>query len=269
MTRSTRMPTFFIPHGGGPWPFVDLGLPRVEVNSLASFLRWLPGSLGAAPKAILVISAHWEEAQPTLMTHPNPPMYFDYYGFPGASYQLSWPAPGEPQLATRVASKLNSAGFSVATNTERGFDHGTFIPLMLSWPEAQIPTLQLSLIKGLDPAAHLRLGAALAPLRDEGVLILGSGMSFHNMRGFRDPRAVPPSEAFDGWLQREATAPPAARRSALTKWTEAPFARICHPREEHLLPLHVVAGAAEDDPGKTVWSGSFMGLRLSAFQFGA
>ena len=269
MTRTTRMPSFFIPHGGGPWPFVDLGLPRVEINSLASFLRWLPGALATPPKAILVISAHWEEAQPTLMAHPKPPLYFDYYGFPASSYQLSWPAPGDPQLALRIINQLNSAGFRGAVDTERGFDHGTFIPLMLSWPEAGVPTLQLSLLKGLDPASHLRLGAALAPLREEGVLILGSGMSFHNMRAFRDPRAIPPSEAFDVWLQREATASAPQRQSALTNWTEAPFARFCHPREEHLLPLHVVAGAAEDDPGKTVWSGSFMGLKLSAFQFGA
>jgi aromatic ring-opening dioxygenase catalytic subunit (LigB family) len=159
-----------------------------EVESLAAYLRALPELTKTPPKALLVISAHWEEASPTVMTAARPALLYDYYGFPPESYQLTWPAPGSPELAARVRTLLAAAGFESREDGTRGFDHGTFIPLKLSYPKAEIPTLQLSLKAGLDPEQHLALGRALAPLRDEGVFILGSGMSFHNLRAFRDPR---------------------------------------------------------------------------------
>jgi aromatic ring-opening dioxygenase catalytic subunit (LigB family) len=264
-----RMPVVFLPHGGGPWPFVSHPMfDGKEVTELAGYLRGLPKQMGATPRALLVISAHWEEAVPTVMTAARPPMLFDYYGFPPESYQISWPAPGEPKLAARVQELLSAAGFSHAANAERGFDHGTFVPLKLSFPAADIPTVQLSLKQGLDPAEHLAMGRALAPLRDEGVLIVGSGMSYHNMRGFKSGTGQAVSEAFDAWLREAATADPAVRAHKLTEWAHAPSARDAHPREEHLLPLMVIAGAAGDDRGELAYHGTFGRMRISAFHYG-
>jgi aromatic ring-opening dioxygenase catalytic subunit (LigB family) len=263
-----RLPVTCLPHGGGPWPFVELGLPKADIDSLAGYLRGLAGALPEPPKALLVISAHWEERVPTVMTSPRPPMVFDYHGFPEKAYTLSWPAPGAPWLAARVRELLGSAGLPSAEDPARGFDHGTFIPLMLSWPGAEVPTVQLSLQAGLDPAAHIALGRALAPLRDEGVYIIGSGMSFHNLRGMRDPRMGPQSETFDAWLQEAVSAPPAERDARLIAWAAAPSGRVAHPREEHLLPLMVIAGAAGEDAGTVPWSDRYMGWRISAAHFG-
>jgi aromatic ring-opening dioxygenase catalytic subunit (LigB family) len=262
------MPVVFVPHGGGPWPFVELGFfARNEVESLATYLRELPGKLGVTPRALLVVSAHWVEPVPTVMTAAHPPILYDYYGFPPESYRIEWPAPGDPQLAARVRSLLAAAGFASGENSTRGFDHGTFIPLKLVYPRADIPTVQLSLVAGLDPEQHLALGRALAPLRDEGVLIVGSGMSYHNMRGFGGSgRAV--SEAFDTWLRESATSDAIVRDARLKAWADAPAARQAHPREEHLLPLMVIAGAAGADRGETAYNDVFGGTRLSAFHFG-
>jgi aromatic ring-opening dioxygenase catalytic subunit (LigB family) len=263
-----RQPAVYIPHGGGPWPFVDLGIDPAEVTELAGYLRGLPALPKEPPKALLVVSAHWEEPVATLMTSPRPTILYDYYGFPPAAYELTWPARGEPRLAARVAELLGAAGFATGTDAERGFDHGTFIPLKVSYPEAEVPTVQLSLVAGLDPEVHLALGRALAPLRDEGVFLIGSGMSYHNMRGFRDARAAEPAEVFDAWLGEAATAEPAERDERLAAWAKAPAARDAHPREEHLLPLMVIAGAAGSDRGTTAWRGTVFGKRVSAYHFG-
>ncbi|MGQ0507265.1 MAG: DODA-type extradiol aromatic ring-opening family dioxygenase [Myxococcaceae bacterium] len=266
MRENTRLPVVFLPHGGGPWPFVEMGLNRTDVETLTAYLRSVANI--ARPKALLVISAHWEESVPTLMTGEHPPLLFDYSGFPPESYQLTWPAPGDPALAQRVQSLLNDAGVPTATNAKRGFDHGTFVPLKVTFPEANLPTVQLSLKKGLNPSEHLAMGRALAPLREEGVLIIGSGMTFHNLRAFGDPRAFGVSEAFDNWLKETVDLGPLERDQRLVKWAEAPAARLAHPREEHLLPLMVVAGAAGLDRATRPYSGNFMGVKLSAFQFG-
>ena len=265
---ASRMPVVFFPHGGGPWPFVDLGTPKPEVDALSAYLRSVRAVPKTPPRALLVVSAHWEEDAPTVMTAPRPPMYYDYYGFPKESYALRWPAPGDPALAARVRDLLGGAGFATGANAERGFDHGTFIPLMLAYPEAEVPTVQLSLKAGLDPEEHLAMGRALAPLRDEGVFIVGSGMTFHDLRAFFDPRSHVVAETFDAWLRATATLDGAARDRGLAAWTDAPMARRAHPREEHLIPLMVVAGAAGEDRGKVAYDGTFMGLRLSAYHFG-
>jgi aromatic ring-opening dioxygenase catalytic subunit (LigB family) len=195
------MPVAFVPHGGGPWPFVDVGFPTDDVAALAAYLKSVRSLPPENPKALLVVSGHWEEPAPTLMTSAQPPMLYDYYGFPPESYRISWPAPGAPWLAPRVRELLAADGFTTLEDSERGYDHGTFIPLKLTYPEAQIPVLQVSLIDGLDAARHIALGRALAPLRDEGIFIIASGMTFHNLRAFRDPRSIPIAEAFDAWLQ--------------------------------------------------------------------
>jgi len=220
------------------------------------------------PRALLVVSAHWEEAEFTVNTGAAPGMLYDYGGFPPEAYQLSWPAPGAPDVAIEVRDLLADAGMDSAADDQRGLDHGTYIPLMLAWPHADIPVVQVSLKSGLDPEAHLALGRALAPLRDSGVYLIGSGNSFHNMRAFfgNDPRAVAASERFDAWLA-EAVVSPETREERLARWSEAPAARFCHPREEHLIPLMVAAGAATE-PGRVAWSGTTFGKRVSAHRFG-
>jgi len=263
-----RMPVAYLPHGGGPWPFVDLGWGGNDLDALAAYLRSVKNLPKAPPKALVVVSAHWEESVPTVMTSERPPMFYDYYGFPPAAYEIQWPAPGAPVVAARVRELLKAAGFSSGTDTERGFDHGTFVPLKLTYPDAEVPTIQLSLKAGLDPAEHIAMGRALAPLRDEGVFIIGSGMTFHNLRAFRDPRALPVAETFDKWLREAATAAPGERDRQLTNWASAPAARAAHPREEHLLPLMVIAGAAGEDKGTIAFNGTFAGLRLSAYHYG-
>ena len=263
-----KMPVVFVPHGGGPWPFVETRFAdREEEAALAGYLRRLPSTLAVAPRALLVISAHWEAPVPTVMTSARPPMLYDYYGFAPAAYQIEWPAPGDPSLAARVEALLQKGGFSTGQDPARGFDHGVFVPLKLSWPNAEVPTVQLSLTGDLDPARHLAIGRALAPLRDEGVFILGSGMSYHNMRGFGG-RGRDASEKFDAWLREAATADAETRAQKLEDWARAPSAREAHPREEHLLPLLVVAGAAGDDRGAVGWNGTYGGVRLSAFHYG-
>lgn len=268
---SVRMPAIYLPHGGGPWPFVDLGgfVNPQEVRSLAEYLRSFVAALPRRPSALVVVSAHWEAKVPTVMTSPRPPILYDYYGFPPESYAITWPAPGDPELAARVRELLDVAGIPNGEDGARGFDHGTFVPLKLTFPDADVPTIQLSLEEGLNPARHMAIGRALAPLRDEGVLLVGSGMSYHNMRGFRQPQGRADSEVFDAWLQRAAVSEPGERDAALTRWSDAPAARRVHPREEHLLPLMVMAGAAGTDRGRVTYSDTFGGVRISAVHFGA
>ena len=264
-----RMPTVFVPHGGGPWPFVDLGMgSESEREGLAAYLRALPDLPPVAPRALLVVSAHWEEPVPTVMSGARPPLLFDYYGFPPQAYTLTWPAPGDPVLAARVRALLEASGFETAADPARGFDHGTFVPLKVAYPDADVPVVQLSLLQGLNPAQHLAMGRALAPLRDDGVFIVGSGMSYHDLRGFFDPGAAKISESFDGWLRETSALNATDRDERLANWQRAPAARQAHPREEHLLPLMVVAGAAGSDIGHVPYSAMFMGVRLSAIHFG-
>jgi len=267
---STRQPVIYVPHGGGPWPFVALPgfIPERDVEVMRAYFEQLPSTLPAKPKALLVISAHWEARVPTVMTSAAPPMYYDYGGFPPEAYTIEWPAPGDPALADRVVELLGAAGIPTAKDPERGFDHGTFIPFKVSWPSADVPTIQLSLRAGLDPETHLAIGRALAPLRDEGVLILGSGMSYHNMRGLMTGSGRETSTTFDAWLREATSADPKTRDDRLRDWKSAPAARQAHPREEHLLPLMVVAGAAGEDVGRITFNEDWMNARISAIHFG-
>jgi aromatic ring-opening dioxygenase catalytic subunit (LigB family) len=262
-----RLPVVSLPHGGGPWPWVNVGMSAAERDALAGYLGRVAD--GLRPRALLVVTAHWEARCPTVSSAERPSMLYDYSGFPPESYRIQWPAPGDPALAEEVRALLAAAGFTTAADPVRGFDHGTFVPMKLAFPDATLPTVQLSLIAGLDPAQHLAMGRALAPLRDAGVLIVGSGMSYHNLRGFFGPSGRSASEAFDAWLAETVTAAPAQRAERLRRWTEAPAAREVHPREEHLLPLHVVVGAAGDDPGWVDWHGDVFGRVVSAHRFGA
>lgn len=264
-----RLPTVYLPHGGGPCFFMDWPMgPPGTWDDLAAWLRELPSVFGARPSALLVVSAHWEEDVATVTSGPAPDLIYDYYGFPPHTYELTWPAPGHPELAARVASLLEAGGVPVARDDRRGFDHGVFVPLKLSWPEADLPTVALSLRRGLDPGDHLEIGRLLAPLRDEGVAIIGSGMSYHNMRDFNSPSAQVHSAAFDAWLAEAVTASPEDREALLAAWESAPSARAAHPREEHLVPLLVAAGAAVDDPGRVDFTGPVLGATVSGHVFG-
>ena len=237
-------------------------------QAMIEFMTSLPGQL-KKPEAILVISAHWEEPAATVMAAANPPMFYDYYGFPPAAYEITYPAPGAPDLARHIASTLDDADINSRLNEERGFDHGLFIPLNLMCPEADIPTTQLSLLNNLSPCAHYALGKALRSLDVKNLLVIGSGFSFHNMAAFfhHDPAKIGPrNDAFQDWLVETITGDlsETERENQLINWESAPHARYCHPREEHLLPLHVCAAMA-GKPGEQIFNGTIMGIRASAF----
>lgn len=275
MTAPLR--TVFLNHGGGPCFFMPDGAmgPPGAWTAMADHLRSLATRCGVVqpPKAILIVSAHWEtRGGPRVTTSPNPPLLYDYHGFPPETYELRWPAPGSPALASRASELLRDAGFESEGDRSRGFDHGVFVPLKLAFPGADVPTVQLSLIEGLDPDLHLSMGRALAPLRREGVFLIGSGQSFHNMSGFFAPgdELERASRDFDAWLNETCAAGDPAQRSArLRDWRSAPGAGRCHPREEHLAPLFVVAGAAEDERGERIYAEKWARkIAMSGYAFG-
>jgi aromatic ring-opening dioxygenase catalytic subunit (LigB family) len=266
---ATRLPVFFISHGGGPWPWMKEQLGGAY-DQLEAALARMPADLGETPRAMLMLSAHWEEPEFTVQTHPNPPMLYDYGGFPEFTYHIRYAAPGAPDVARRVRELLAAAGLASREDAARGFDHGMFAPMAVMYPAADVPVLQLSLKRGLDPLDHLALGRALAPLRDEGILIVGSGLSYHNLRAF-GPGARAPSAAFDGWLESTLAIADAAKRSrTLAAWETAPAARLAHPREEHLLPLMVAVGAAESETATRIYHERdfFGGITVSSFRLG-
>jgi len=264
MTSKNKTRIVYFSHGGGPLPL--LGDPGHR--SMIAFMRQLPEKL-PRPGAILVISAHWEEPVPTLLGGANPPMFYDYYGFPESAYEIRYPAKGNPSLAARISEILESQGITTNINKTRGFDHGLFIPLSMMYPQADIPALQLSLRQGLSPDFHISLGKALGSLKSDNLLVIGSGFSFHNMSSFfhYDPDMVNPrNNAFQDWLIDVITSDidQAERESLLADWENAPYARFCHPREEHLLPLHFCAGLASQR-GKVIFDDRIMGVRSVAF----
>jgi aromatic ring-opening dioxygenase catalytic subunit (LigB family) len=254
----------YFSHGGGPLPI----LGDASHKAMVDFMLQLPSRL-RKPEAILVISAHWEESAPTLLGNPAPPMFYDYYGFPAEAYDITYPAPGSPELAERIAALLGKNNIPARIDSQRGFDHGLFIPLKMMYPQAEIPALQLSLHLGLDPKAHIDLGKALRELLAENILVIGSGFSFHNMNAFweqRDNSPDPANDDFQNWLIEVVTGPisQAEREQRLIAWQQGPSARYCHPREEHLLPLHVCVGLA-NTPGTTIFDDYIFGKRAVAF----
>jgi aromatic ring-opening dioxygenase catalytic subunit (LigB family) len=254
----------YFSHGGGPLPILgDAGH-----KAMVDFMMKLPARL-KKPDAILVVSAHWEESEATLLGAQNPPMFYDYYGFPDKAYEITYPASGSPELADRIVGFLKENNIPARIDPRRGFDHGLFIPLKLMYPQADIPSLQLSLLRGLNPAAHIALGKALRGLMNENILVIGSGFSFHNMGAFlwEGPfQPDPANDAFQNWLIETCTGPIAQseREQRLIQWQKAPSARYCHPREEHLLPAHVCVGMA-DRPASLVFDDLILGKRSVAF----
>ena len=268
-----RLPTLFIPHGGGPCFFMDWGpnFPADMWDSMAAFLRSVDDVIGRRPKCVLVISGHWETDVPTVMSVEQNTLLYDYHGFPPHTYQLAYPAAGSPATAARVQALLGQAGFESRLETERGLDHGVFVPFLLIYPEADVPILQLSLPQNASVSDLMAMGEALAPLRDEDVLIVGSGMTYHNIPGIlgRIGGQVERSAAFDAWLGQAMALPDRqAREQTLQSWPEAPFAQDCHPTPEHLLPLFVVAGAGDGVIGERIYNAPTLGNLQSAFRFG-
>ena len=268
MTTTQCQPAIFLPHGGGPCFFMDWTWgPADTWFKTRQFLENLVATLPEPPKALLVVSGHWEEPAFTASATPEPKLIFDYSGFPEHTYRLTWPAPGDPALAAQVQSLLSASGLPAATSSVRGFDHGVFVPLKVAFPQADIPVVTLSLAASLDPALHLAAGRALAPLRHQGVLIVASGMSFHNLRGYFRPETPERARAFDAWLTQAVESPASVRDAELTAWRNAPFAAYAHPREEHLIPLFVAAGAGGDAPGRRIFNDEPMGAAISAYRF--
>ena len=243
MTTSTEV--LYLSHGGGPMPLLgDLGHQEMvqRLKEVAGRLR--------RPSAILVISAHWEAQVPTITASANPPLIYDYSGFPPAAYDIDYPCPGEPHMAHQVHRALGEAGIDSQLDDQRGFDHGVFVPLKLMYPNADIPCVELSLVNSLDADAHMAIGQALQALDYDNLLVIGSGFSFHNMRAFfasGDREADLRNEHFQAWLEEtcsDRSIPESERWQRLSHWEKAPHAHFCHPREEHLLPLHVCYGLA-------------------------
>lgn len=268
--NNSRLPTYFISHGGGPWPYMT-GEFRRNFDKLEQSLIEMRAELCNSPRAILVISGHWEEEGFAISSGAKPGMVYDYSGFPEYLYHITYGAPGSPELAERVRELLHAGNIKAQLDPSRGFDHGTFSIMKPLYPGEELPVVQLSLDAGFDPAQHLAVGRALAPLRDEGVLIIGSGLSYHNLREIRGTSGYEPSRRFNDWLQQTLVhSPPTERAGRLLAWDQAPFARASHPREDHLIPLMVVVGAAEDEPGAVTYHQRDFagGLTVSSFRFG-
>lgn len=264
------MPTYFLSHGGGPWPWLKKEMPFFD--KLEKSLQEIPSQLPSKPKAILMVSGHWETSDITVMTNSKPGMLYDYYGFPPHTYDIEYPAAGSPELAVQVMKLLQDRGFNVAEDSARGFDHGAFVPLYEIYPKADIPVVQLSIQKDFDPELHIKIGRALKSLRGEGVLIIGSGLSFHNLRAMLGDvtQAKKPSIEFDQWLNETLLLSNSEERVAkLIEWAKAPAARFAHPREDHLIPLMVALGAAESDTATSCYKDMYRGnIAVSGFKFG-
>lgn len=270
MTTKTRLPTYFLSHGGGPWPWMKDFRPGAY-DKLEASLHDVRRELGQAPRAVLMISGHWEASRFLVSSALHPPMVFDYHGFPEHTYRIRYDAPGDPALAESVRALLEGGGVPSRLDPQRGFDHGTFTLMHTMYPEADIPLVQLSLQANLDPAEHVKVGQLIAPLRDEGVLIIGSGFSFHDTRKIMSGAGAEASAEFDGWLAKTLVdSSPDERRQRLLKWAAAPSARAAHPREDHLIPLMVAVGAAKNDSCVCVYrQNDFMGsITASSYRFG-
>ena len=257
----------FVPHGGGPLPLLgDEGY-----SEMVYFLKEITPTLGN-PSAIIVISAHWEESQVTITSGKTPALIYDYYGFPDKAYEVKYTAPGNPSLANKIYRLLQKGDIESKLDEHRGFDHGLFVPLKIMYPEATIPCIQLSLVKGLIPKIHIQIGKVLSKLRNENILIIGSGMSFHNLKVLMSQNTEVfdhKNEVFQQWLISICTNNnllPDEREKNLIGWSDAPFARYCHPREEHLLPLHVCYGIA-NSVAKLAFAGNVTGKKVCAFRW--
>jgi aromatic ring-opening dioxygenase catalytic subunit (LigB family) len=257
----------FLPHGGGPMPLLN----DPDHEKLTKFMKEIPDKL-RKPSAIVVISAHWEERVPTVTAANFPDMIYDYSGFPPETYSIKYPAPGNPDLADRIVNLFRKYNILAETDNKRGYDHGVFVPLLLMYPDADIPVIQISQKRDLNPQDHINMGKAISKLMEEDILIIGSGLSFHNMREFfyRSDKSNQKAEEFNNWLINTLTNNSLSeeeRENRLVNWEDAPYARFAHPREEHLLPIHVLFGVATANNfrAELVFNDIAVGKKVSAF----
>ena len=255
----------YISHGGGPLPL----LGDKSHEKMVKFLETLSKKI-KKPEEILVISAHWEEDIPTIYSSEKQDLLFDYYGFPAESYEIKYPTKQNPKLIAVLQESLQKNDIPSRLDTARGLDHGVFIPLMLMYPDGEIPVTQLSLKRGLEPDKHIILGKALKSLFNRNILVIGSGFSFHNLRAFTmssDEQEDAQNNDFQDWLIHACTQTDEEQCFyKLENWTDAPGARYCHPREEHLLPLHVCAGLA-GSKAEVIFDDYIAGKRSVAFRW--
>lgn len=264
---SQKMPTLFISHGGGPWPYIPE--MKMQFARTAEWLTHLPSKLPEKPQAIISISGHWEQEQFSISSAEKPPMIFDYSGFPDYTYQIKYEASGSPKLAEKIQNLLIQKNINCDLDSHHGFDHGTFVPLVMMYPQAEIPVVSLSLKSNYSPLEHYQLGEALQSLRQQGVLIMGSGLSYHNMRGFGRQGSDLVSKKFGDWLQQTVTEKDFNKRKQLIlDWEKAPAAREAHPQEDHLLPLMVVMGAADQELGRIDFVDHVFGVDMASAIFG-
>lgn len=258
------IPSIFVNHGGGPLPLLGDSLHENLVKHLAAI-----GKTITKPRVILLASAHWETKEPTFLSSSDPGLLYDYYAFPAESYRIQYPAKNSLQVVERARRLLEAGGLKTQVEPKRGYDHGVFVPLKLMYPDADIPVVQVSLPISRDPNLIYRMGHLLAPLRSEGVLILGSGLSYHNLQSFfsSDSSKSSRSRQFDTALQ-SACLSNENRRGSLCEWENFPHARYCHPTEDHLMPLIFAAGAADCEPCRVIYEDELMGAKISGFQFG-
>jgi 4,5-DOPA dioxygenase extradiol len=257
-----RFPAIFVSHGA---PTL-----AVDQNDAHFFLKGLGTQIGR-PRAILVVSAHWMTAVPTLSLAERPETIHDFGGFPDFMYELKYPAPGAPAVATRAAELLRAAGHDISLHPSRGLDHGAWVPLMLMYPEADIPVVQLSIQPKGSPEDHWKLGEALRPLRDEGVLILGSGSATHNLREAFLFQATDPTPdyviEFEKWLVDAITR--GDKQALLRYMDQAPHADRAHPTNDHFYPLLAAAGAGDGATGGRLihHSVTWVVLAMDAFAY--
>lgn len=263
------MSILYIPHGAGPMPL--LGEPHHQ--SLVSFLKHYAKTHNT-PRAIVVISAHWETEIFKVNNSVTHSLLFDYSGFPKESYEFTYSANGSRELGHSIERLLNEHQIIYELENLRGLDHGVFVPLKIMYPKAEVPVIQISLLQSLDPKRHIKLGEALSELVKQNVLILGSGSSFHNMglvRGVTESDQQQ-SDVFDKWLIDACTNENYSveeRKEKLISWKNAPSATFSHPREEHLIPLHVCLGAALKNGlrAEVLFNELFMGVKVSAIHW--
>lgn len=260
----SRMPSVYIPHGGGP-SFFMTGERKQRYQQTEDFLRSFHTYLPARPDAILIVTAHWETPTVSFTGGKHPSLIYDYYGFPPHTYTLDYPAPGAPDLAQLAASLMAQSGIEAFVDQDYGWDHGVFIPLKVMFAQADIPVVAMSLQHSLDPELHSQMGRALTALRDDNILIVGAGMSYHNLANFA--QQAPASYAFHDWLDQALSGDWMQRCQALATWQQAPGGLASHPREEHLLPLMVASGAGSDAPGRSIWRGEIGPTCIGAWAF--
>lgn len=265
MESSHKAHIIYISHGGGPLPLMNDPGHLEMVKNLQHIAEVLP-----KPDAIVIFSAHWESAIVEITSAAQPNLFYDYYGFPPETYKIQYPAQGHPALASEIAQCFSDHKIEHQLNDERGFDHGMFIPLTIMYPEADIPCIQVSLNRNLKPEDHINMGKALATLKQQNILFIGSGLSFHNMQAFMTPSTSETRQMnleFEQWLNQtisDTNITESEREAKLNNWANAPSARYCHPREEHLLPLHICYGIAQQ-PCSEAFHFQVLAQQASAF----